>query len=279
VSFDCSLGLFSEPPNCSYVHALNRWKPIFNAALESLSETIRPNAQNAALIRSARDEISSIIATRRPHSQQYVGVHLRRGDRHAISWRYKAGYVPIPDYVQAVQDTYSRLSTQTNQTIAAYIASDSPSAEAELADTLPSNMQLLSLGRSRNPELRILASRKEYVQHEFNKLASEEQVNLTRGMVVDFAMLSGMWAWDDDIVPTATICTIRYVDNPNHCFSPNLPAHSSSVCKLSAVGLGWDRAFGVVDETGTMDGKTKAWVEIDNAGQIEPSWDAFELFN
>jgi len=28
-----------------------------------------------------------------------------------------------------------------------------------------------------------------------------------------------------------------------------------------------------------MDGKTKAWVEIDNAGQIEPSWDAFELFN
>jgi hypothetical protein len=43
--------------------------------------------------------------------------------------------------------------------------------------------------------------------------------------------------------------------------------------------LGWDRAFGVVDELGIMDENTKAWVEIDNAGQIDPTWEAFELFN
>ena len=54
---------------------------------------------------------------------------------------------------------------------------------------------------------------------------------------------------------------------------------SSSICKLSAVGLGWDRAFGVVNEQGEIDGNIHGWVEIDNAGQIEPSWDAFELFN
>jgi hypothetical protein len=53
---------------------------------------------------------------------------------------------------------------------------------------------------------------------------------------------------------------------------------SSSICKLSAVGLGWDRAFGVVDEMGEMDHKMKGWVEIDNAGRIVPSWEAFDLF-
>jgi hypothetical protein len=54
---------------------------------------------------------------------------------------------------------------------------------------------------------------------------------------------------------------------------------SSSICKLSAVGLGWVRAFGVVDEMGEMDHKAKGWVEIDNAGRIVPLWEAFDLFN
>ena len=62
-------------------------------------------------------------------------------------------------------------------------------------------------------------------------------------------------------------------------FALNFYARSSSICRLSAVGLGWDRAFGVVDETGKIDDTTKGWVEIDNAGAIEPFWEAFELFN
>jgi hypothetical protein len=95
-----------------------------------------------------------------------------------------------------------------------YIASDSPPAEAELAGALPSNTELLSLARSRNLELRELASPKEYVQQEFNKLPSEEQINLTRGMVVDFAVLSGMWAGNDDILPKAIVCTLRYMEQP-----------------------------------------------------------------
>lgn len=53
---------------------------------------------------------------------------------------------------------------------------------------------------------------------------------------------------------------------------------SSNICKLSAVGLGWDRAFGTVNDMGLMDEKTKGWVEIDNGGQIAPVWEAFELF-
>jgi hypothetical protein len=177
--------------------------------MESFSETIRPNAQNAKLIRSAREEVNNIAGTQQRNSHHYIGVHLRRGDRHAVSWRYHAGYVPISEYVEAVQDTSLRFLTQ-NETIAVYIASDSPSAEAELVDALPSNMPLFSLSRSQNPELRTLASSNDYVQVEFDKLESEKRVNLTRGMVVDFALLNGMWAWNDDIIPKATVCTIRY---------------------------------------------------------------------
>jgi hypothetical protein len=110
-----------------------------------------------------------------------------------------------------VQDTSLRFLTQTESVTVVYIASDSPAAEAELVDALPSNMLLFSLSRSQNPELRALASPNGYVQKEFDKLELEERVNLTRGMVVDFAMLSGMWAWNDDIIPRAIVCTIRYV--------------------------------------------------------------------
>lgn len=70
--------------------------------------------------------------------------------------------------------------------------------------------------------------------------------------------------------------------SPNNYFTNlllNFRLHSSNVCKLSAVGLGWDRAFGSVNEMGEMDRKMRGWVEIDNAGQIEPMWEAFELFS
>jgi hypothetical protein len=112
-----------------------------------------------------------------------------------------------------VQDTSLRLSTQTESPIAIYIASDSPSAKAELVDALPSDIQIIfSLARSQNPKLRALASPNDYVQAEFDKLELEERKNLTRGMLIDFAMLNGMWAWDDEIVPKATVCTIRSVE-------------------------------------------------------------------
>lgn len=56
------------------------------------------------------------------------------------------------------------------------------------------------------------------------------------------------------------------------------PVRSSGICRLSAVGFGWDRAFGVVNAQGSIDHETNGWVEIDNAGQIDPPWKAFELF-
>jgi hypothetical protein len=47
---------------------------------------------------------------------------------------------------------------------------------------------------------------------------------------------------------------------------------------MSAVGLGWDRAFGVVNDMGAIDEKGKRWVEIDNRDAVTPIWRAFQLF-
>lgn len=129
---------------------------------------------------------------------------------YSVSWRYDGGYVPISEYAQAVEDTSLRLSPALNSHMAVYIASDSPAASAELVKVLPSDILLFSLAQSQDPQLRTLASPREYIQHEFNKLGMEERINLTRGMIIDFALVSGMWAWNDDVVPNAIICTIRF---------------------------------------------------------------------
>lgn len=183
-------------------------KPIYNSSFISLTETIRPNAKNAALIRSTREELASILAENQPNDPHYIGVHIRRGDRHPSSWRYKEDYIPTPEYVQAVHTTSLRLSLHPEVEMLMYIASDSPSAKAEFAKLLPSDTNLFSLSQSRKLELQTIASPREYVQHEFDDLEQEDRVKLTRGMIVDFAMLSGIWAWESDVVPKATVCTI-----------------------------------------------------------------------
>ena len=51
------------------------------------------------------------------------------------------------------------------------------------------------------------------------------------------------------------------------------------------MGLGWERAFGFeagdpppYDDRMTMDEDRKRWIEIDNAGSIDPVWRALEMF-
>ena len=55
-------------------------------------------------------------------------------------------------------------------------------------------------------------------------------------------------------------------------------ANSSSVCRLAAVGMGWEKAFGQVDDMGSIDTNGKGWIDVDQKGQIIPVWEAFELF-
>jgi hypothetical protein len=207
-----------------YAHSINRLKPIFQLAVTSFNETIRPNAHMAKLIHTARAEMKDKLRSTaekqksqtekgkdaNAYSPSYIGVHVRRGDQKAKSWAFHNGFVPIANYAQAILETWSRLFPSSPSPSTVYIASDSPSAQRELVNALPQT-SVLSLSLSANPELRALASQREYKQEDFGGLGEEERVNATRGMIVDFAMVNGMWTWQDDVVPEATICTIAYV--------------------------------------------------------------------
>jgi len=284
---------FDEQYEDPYSIELNRQRPIFKNSLQSFKETIRPNAQNAALIRAARGEIASALSLP-PHksptngdthpsethtaeaqlaehnSDPYISVHVRRGDRFAASFPHRGSYVPVNEFVSAAQETWSRL--YGNDTPSAYpappvmyLASDSPDARKEYKASFPTNTAIFSLDTSTEASLSALAPKSEYIQQEFNELELDERIRLTRGMIVDLAMLSGLWAWEGDVVPGAAICTL-----------------SSSICKVAALGLGFNRSFGFDDDanhrTGHASDAGKRWVELDSKGSISPEWTAFDLF-
>lgn len=263
---------------------LRRQKPIFERAEYSLKHTIRPTASSAADIRAIRRELASLASSSQPDSASYAAVHIRHGDRKAESWRYHGGFVPYTDYAAALLSARIRLSPFNNQEVMTiYVASDDPQAREELAKLVPdvegNRVRLFSLAQSADPELRRLASWTSYNQQDFKGLDDDERMQLTRGAIIDFALTTGLWEWTSTSSPSssgdlpleghleATVCTI-----------------SSNICKLAAVGLGWDRAFGF--ETGDPDknlhemvDERKRWLEIDNRGDIEPTWRALEMFN
>ncbi|KAF5385381.1 hypothetical protein D9615_001072 [Tricholomella constricta] len=243
-----------------YAHNLNRLKPQFKFAEDSFLNTIRPNRENSRLIQKARSELASVASPNGASFDSYIAVHLRRGDREPSF--FKGKYVPAENFVQAVTDAWSRLNPDKSpENLSIYVASDSPAAQREVTDLTASRYTTFSLFQSADPELQALASPVEYIQKEFNQLETTARIRATQGMIVDFALLSGLWATDDDPLPQATICTI-----------------SSNVCTMAAVGLGWDDAFGTVGAMGHIDDDHKRWVEIDQRGAIVPVWAPFELF-
>ncbi|KAG7099970.1 hypothetical protein E1B28_001763 [Marasmius oreades] len=251
---------FHEQYEDPYAHNLNRDKPVFETAHESLSTTIRPNAQLKALITAARKELSDLFEE---SSTEYIAVHIRRGDNKASAWKYSSPGIQVPtqEFVDATSETWSRLNLSQSQ-ISAHIASDSPAAIHEFSEALDKQWKVFSLSQSKDPNIKALASPEQYFQNNFEKLYdTEERVNLTRGIVVDLALLSGLWS-DGEIKPQAVVCTIP-----------------SSICKISAIGFGWEGAFGQVNELGDIDQQGKRWVEIDEKSSIIPVWSAFNLFN
>lgn len=166
------------------------------------------------LINIARDAFQKKMAGAGA-SSSYLGVHIRRGDRKASSWKYHGQYLPTFEYVSAVVDTWPRVSPPStanpldsipsNPFI--YLASDSPEGEREFTSSVHAE-NVFSLAGSQNPELAALASPMDYVQSEFDQLNLPERAAATKGMIVDFALVSGMWAADDGFAPEATICGI-----------------------------------------------------------------------
>lgn len=251
---------FSNYYEDAYAHNLNRLQPIFKFAVDSFQTTIRPGTHNNELIHLARSELSTFMGSQH-HATSYVAIHVRRGDRKPASYEYH-GYIPTQEFAQAANHNWRRLHPDADGLPSkpiVYVASDSPSALGEFLEDFDG--QTFSLFESEIPSLRDVASPGDYYQQKFSKLSEDERVTATRGMIVDFAMLSGMWAGKDDILPVAALCSI-----------------SSNVCRLTAVGLGWERAFGLVDQMGYADETNRRWVDVDQKGRIIPIWEPFELF-
>ncbi|KAJ3718543.1 hypothetical protein C8R42DRAFT_585906 [Lentinula raphanica] len=274
-------GGFADQYDDAYARNLNRQHPIFSRASESLSQTIRPSSKNAALIAEARKEVEALFntSTSPSASRTYIGVHIRRGDQLAAFTKGPGGYVPIQNYVDAVKGAAERFNSADDTTTTVYVASDDPlaidsfkSLLSESSSSFSSNV--FSLSDSSSATLRGLASPKGYVQAEFNALqddsegggASQEgtRVTLTRGVIVDLALISGLWAGEEEgVKPDTVVCTI-----------------GSSICLLSAIPLSWPAAFGNMDPTGlgypVRD--SQHWLDIDQKGAIVPAWKAFRTF-
>jgi len=270
---------FSEQYENPFAHNLNRQKPLFDTAWQSFETVIRPSARSAELIQWAREELLEKMTAhyKNPRSFKgvepeddgpemgYVSVHIRRGDR-SPDWKvYGRPYIPISEFVDGAVESWTRLGLELSREDKlvqpfVYIASDSPAAEKEFSDSFSPD-RVFSLSGSKREELRLLASPEEYFQDIFMTLPDPIRVQATRGMVVDFAVLSGAWAADGDLIPDGTICAV-----------------SSVVCKLSAVGLGWKRAFGNVDEMGEVEKETRRWVDVDLKGRVVPVWEPLQAY-
>jgi hypothetical protein len=183
-----------------------------------LTETIRPNAATAALIRSARTELASFLGLDSDDSRtdQYQSIYVRRGDGLGSSWKYHGKHVPIEEYSIAGNAAWNRLFRSEGNTAppAVYLASDDPDVFEELQSQLEPGSMIFSLSRSQNPDLQNIASPAPYFQDKFAELPEADRVQLTKGMIVDFALLSGLWAWHDDLKPGAVVCGTKYA-----CFS------------------------------------------------------------
>lgn len=145
-----------------------------------------------------------------------------------MSWKFKdTVYVPTANYLSGAASLSQRLdpSRPGSAPAWAYIASDSPLAEQEFISSTKDEsytgpaFKTYSLISSKKEELRALASRKVYVQAEFNEGVGLDggRVEATRGVIVDFALFSGAWAWmdvgeeEERVRPLGVVCTMRSV--------------------------------------------------------------------
>ncbi|KAI0778815.1 hypothetical protein BD413DRAFT_512009 [Trametes elegans] len=217
--------------------------------------------------------------------QLYIGVHIRKGDRVPAGYVfYPDKQVPLESYIKGALSTWERLyanasagkdsgahpadisSGRPDHFPAApimWLASDSPTAAREFVSAFPPATAVFGLEHSTYPQLRALAPAHEYVQAEFDEEPLADRLRLTQGMLVDFAMLSGMWAWPGEVVPAAVVCGM-----------------GSNVCTTAALGFGFDRAFGFDDDgdysMGAINRERRRWVDVDVDGRITPEWEPFE---
>jgi hypothetical protein len=115
--------------------------------------------------------------------------------------------------VDAIKSLWSRLH-HSDTLPAIYLATDSPEAHEEFVQSYKG--VVFSLFTTPDSRLRALASPGEYYQNRFDELDLQSRITATRGMIVDLAVLSGLWSDEEVLVPDAVVCALRLV-------SPTVP--------------------------------------------------------
>ena len=189
---------------------MNRLKPIFQSAWSSFTSTVLPTSANRALIKLARESFSSILhdgheRETAPHLH-FVSTHIRRGDRRTLSYSFPDRKIPVQNYVEAIESVWSRLHL-SNRLPAVYLATDSPEAHEQFVQSYKG--VVFSLFTTSDSRLRALASPGEYFQHRFEELDLQSRITATTGIIVDLAVLSGLWPDEGKLVPDAVVCALR----------------------------------------------------------------------
>lgn len=148
-----------------------------------------------------------------PLVDQYQSIYVRRGDGMGTSWKYHKQNVPTEEYSTAGNAAWTRLFSSAGNPAppAIYLASDDPDVFDDLQSRFEPGSKIFSLSKSENQDLQNIASPSPYFQDKFSALPEEDRIRLTKGMVVDFALLSGSWAWNNDLTPGAVICGVACV--------------------------------------------------------------------
>lgn len=218
----------------------NKRKPIFEMARGSFETLFTLNAENRKLIEHTRKEIIDSKAWKGGHYGQlppFVSVHIRKGDRHPFNPVHKLDYIPVSEYIDTINATWSHLRA-LNQRLPVYpnvyVASDTPLIMDALLDMVP-DWSLFHLSQSTPKELSLIAHPHEYSQRHFHAHVKSERVSYTRGQVIDMHFLGGGWA----ARPTNGIGSISEADQP----LATICTVSSNICQFAALQLGWHEAF------------------------------------
>jgi len=235
---------FDEEYQDPYKSDLERYKPIYDRARESFGLTILPSP-------TVREHLDSLRATQ--GNVPYIGVHIRRGDRFAGNQKWNHDYVPVAEYSNAVSKVWQELR-ETEEGLGGspnvYIATDSQAAYEDFKALSTAPDAVTGLFDAETTTLRYMAQTSGYIQPLWEKRSRiEERMRWTTGMILDLAMISGLWLKDGERAPLATICTV-----------------TSNVCKVAALGLGWERGL-----------EEELWIDVDWQGIVYPRWEAFEL--
>lgn len=131
--------------------------------------------------------------------------------------------MPVDVHAKGVQQAIDSLSLHAVSPLTVFAASDSTDALDSLSASAPKAWKIVSLKTSANAELRELVYPETggYVQADWAgdkglDWSAEERLKYTTGLVVDFALISGMWPehLSDGKVPVgpaAVVCGIKYV--------------------------------------------------------------------